>query len=101
MNPVLDHLINSEFADLEGSRMEGQLVLTDTLVNAGLTNLLVQIMRPASPEKPAPASPPPSPVPTTGAPGLDVKKLLEKVTIDHIHYRTEHGRTILELKAAL
>jgi hypothetical protein len=101
MHPVLSHLIETDFADLAGSRIEGQIAVTDALINAGLTDLIGQLTRPASPTPSAPASPP-KPFPeeaTTTVP--DPKVLLQRVKIEHLRYRTETGRTILEVKAGL
>jgi hypothetical protein len=101
MHPVLKHLIDTDFADLDGSKLEGQIVLTDELINAGITNVLVQLMRSPSPADTAPASPPKSSAAVEDSPDIDVSGLLQKVTLSHIRYRTEAGKTILELKAEL
>jgi hypothetical protein len=101
MHPVLRHLIETDFTDLAGSRIEGQIAVTDALINAGLADLVGQLTRPASPTNSAPASPPnPSPEEaTTTVP--DPKVLLQRVKIEHLRYRTEAGRTILEVKGNL
>ena len=101
MHPVLKHLINTDFIDLAGSRIEGQFAITDELVNLGLHELVAQLTGPASgsSEKLPPAAPPKS---TSGTATLpDPKLLLQKVKVDHLKYRTEAGRTVLELKAGL
>ncbi|WP_420461208.1 hypothetical protein [Neolewinella sp.] len=97
MHPVLQHLIDTDFSDLQGSSVEGQFVVTDELVNLGLHELVSQLTKPASATSTAPAAPPASQ--TTELP--DPKLLLRKVKIEHLQYRTEAGRTVLEIKAGV
>lgn len=98
MHPVLQHLLDTDFADLQGSRISGQLALTDELVNLGLHDLVAKLTQPAATSSaPAPAPP----VKAAGAALPDPKLLLQKVTIEHLQYRTEAGRTILEIKAGV
>ncbi len=101
MHPVIQHLLDTEFADLRGSRVEGQIALTDELVNLGLHDLVAKLTQPAvaSATTPAPAS---APATKPAAPALpDPKLLLQQVKIEHLRYRTEAGRTILEIKAGV
>ena len=96
MHPVLQHLIDTDFSDLQGSSVEGQFAITDELVNLGLHELISQLTAPASTSA-APAAPPK----VTTAELPDPKVLLRKVKFEHLRYRTEAGRTVLEIKAGI
>ena len=96
MHPVLQHLIDTDFSDLQGSSVEGQFAVTDRLVNLGLQDLLAKLTAPATTST-APAAPPKS----TTAEVPDPKVLLSKVKFEHLRYRTEAGRTVLEIKAGM
>ena len=97
MNPILDHLIKTEFRDLAGTTLEGQIALSDELVNLGLTDLLRNLTStaPAGPPKETTAGDAAAPAPP------DPKALLAHATVHHLKYRTEAGRTVLEIKAEL
>ena len=97
MHPVLQHLIDTDFSDLRGSSVEGQFAVTDELVNLGLHELIGQLTKPAPSTTAAPAAPPAKK--TAELP--DPKLLLRKVNIEHLRYRTEAGRTVLEIKAGM
>ncbi len=97
MNPILEHLVKTDFRDLAGSSLEGQLAMSDELINLGLTDLLRSLTNPAPAAAPAAGSK--KTEAATAAP--DPKVLLQKATIHHLKYRTEAGRTILEIKAEL
>ena len=102
MNPVLQHLINTNFSDLRGSKIDGQLALSDELVNLGIHDFLAQLKSPPSQPAPAPKSasgsaPDGRASDEAGLP--DPKEMLQHVTIDTLRYRTEAGRTVLEISA--
>ncbi len=97
MHPVLQHLIDTDFSDLQGSSVEGQFAVTDELVNLGLHELVSQLTKPASSTSTAPAAP--AGDKTTVLP--DTKLLLRKVKFEQLRYRTEAGRTVLEIKAGM
>jgi hypothetical protein len=102
MHPILKHLIDTNFSDLTGSRLEGQIALTDDIINLGIHELLNQLTQPSVPENHAPAAPPTSSTRgATKAAMPDPKLLLQKVKVDHLKYRTEQGKTVLEIKAGL
>ena len=98
MNPILQHLLDTNFNDLKGSKVDGQLVISDELINLGIHDVLTQLKSP----DPAPAA-----APKEAAKGAstdevslpDPKEMLRHVTIDHLKYRTEAGRTVLEIRA--
>ena len=99
MHPVLKHLVETNFNDLNGSRVEGTIAVSDDLVNLGLHELIAQILAPASPPKEAPA---PYDTATEAAePAPDPKVLLRKLDIEKLHYRTESGRTVLEIACGI
>ncbi|THH40360.1 hypothetical protein [Neolewinella litorea] len=99
MHPVLQHLIDNDFSDLTGTRVEGQIALSDDLINLGLHELLSQFIAPA----PAPQEA--TSVPTTGTGATpstpDPRALLRKLDVEKLHYRTEAGRTIVEIACAV
>ncbi|WP_116125670.1 hypothetical protein [Lewinella sp. IMCC34183] len=100
MHPVLQHLMNTDFADLEGSRVEGTFAVSDDLVNLGLHELIAQLVTaPASAPAAAPAPYDSTPTEKTAAP--DPKALLRRVDVEKLQYRTEAGRTILEMACAI
>ncbi|NJB86610.1 hypothetical protein GGR26_002378 [Lewinella marina] len=99
MHPVLQHLIDNDFRDLAGSRVEGQLSLSDDLINLGIHELLAQLTAPA-PAPPAPTEVP-SPKPQTTTPAPDPRALLGKLDVEKLNYRTETGRTIVEIACAI
>lgn len=102
MHPVLRHLIDTNFEDLAGSRVDGRIAITDDLINKGLHEVIASLTRPA----PAPPAPKPAPTPyaetdqeTTEMP--DPKLLLRKLDVEKLQYRTEAGRTVLEIACAV
>ena len=99
MHPVLQHLIATDFADLRGSYVEGQFAITDELVNLGLHELVSQLTSP-SVKSEAPAAPP-AKIPAATQELPNPKLLLQKVNVEHLRYRTETGRTVLEVKAGM
>ncbi|MCP9236597.1 hypothetical protein [Lewinella sp. JB7] len=98
MHPVLKHLIETDFSDLSGSRVEGQIALSDDIINLGLHEVLNQLRRAPTPENVAPASPP-RPAAANTLP--DPRLLLSKVDVEHLKYRTEAGKTVVEIKAGV
>ena len=104
MDPVLRHLLDTDFADLAGSRIDGRIAITDELINKGLHEAIATLTRPPAPAgTAAPASPPPAPTPyddkTTELP--DPKALLRKLDVEKLLYRTEAGRSVLEIACAV
>ena len=99
MHPVLKHLVATDFADLSGTKVEGQIALSDELVNLGLMDVLAKLKAddPAANTASAPASAPPKATEAMPDPAI----LLRKLKIDHLKYRTENGRTVLEIKAGM
>lgn len=100
MHPVLKHLIDNDFRDLAGSRVDGQIALSDDLINLGLHELIAQLTAPAAPPQTAGAATAASPAPT-GTATPDPKALLRKLDVEKVHYRTEVGRTVLEIACAI
>ncbi|MBB4078730.1 hypothetical protein GGR28_001343 [Lewinella aquimaris] len=98
MHPVLKHLIETDFADLNGTHVEGQIALSDDIINMGLHEVLSQLRQPAVPKDTAPAPPPAA---NTSESMPDPRVLLSKLKVEHLKYRTEVGKTVLEIKAGV
>ncbi|WP_170067617.1 hypothetical protein [Neolewinella xylanilytica] len=100
--------MDTNFADLSGSRVDGRIAVTDDLVNLGLHELVAALTK-ASPaaKADAPANAPentPTPYASDPAPKSatpDPKALLRKLQVEKLQYRTESGRTILEIACAV
>ena len=108
MHPVLEHLIKTNFSDLSGSRVDGRIAVSDDLVNLGLHEVVAMLTKPSGPgtfaapastqaSEPAPYGNDPSP--EVSAP--DPRALLGKLDVEKLQYRTESGRTILEIACAV
>jgi len=96
MHPVQKHLFETNFRDLAGSQLEGTIALSDDLINLGLGELLLQL-------KPKAASKTESTLASSSSPNTlpSPTELLGLLEIEKLHYRTEEGKTILEIKAGL
>lgn len=94
VHPVLKHLIQTEFRDLEGAAIEGQLCLTDAAINLGLGEAVKNLIPTDGGHKNSGSSVPGSSLP-------DPSVFTKKVRIGRVHYRTETGKTIVEIKASL
>lgn len=96
MDPVLRHLTTTDFADLKGSKISGRLALSDDLINLGIKDLLDKLV-PTNQNTNRPTAGVPAAPPKKQLPGP--QDLLEKIKVDHLRYRTEKERTILEIEA--
>jgi len=96
MHPVQKHLFDTNFRDLSGTRLEGTIALSDELINLGILDFLQQLQKPdaaAAPvkeDRPASSSSLPKP-----------EDLLKMLTIEEVKYRTEAGKTLLDIKAGI
>jgi len=96
MHPVQKHLFDTNFRDLSGTKLEGTIALSDELINLGILDFLQQLQQPdanAKTAKPAAAestSPMPKPA-----------DLLKMLTIEEVKYRTEAGKTMVDIKAGI
>ncbi len=96
MHPVQKHLFDTNFRDLSGTKLEGTIALSDELINLGILDFLQQLQKPdtdtpkAKSEAPAASSAMPNPA-----------DLLKMVTIEEVKYRTEAGRTMVDIKAGI
>lgn len=96
MHPVQKHLFDTNFRDLSGTNIEGTIAISDELINLGILDFLQQLQKPAAAgdsetrTSTVKASPAPNPA-----------DLLKILTIDKLQYRTEAGRTLLEIKAGI
>ncbi|OAV46161.1 hypothetical protein [Lewinella sp. 4G2] len=101
MHPVQKHLMETEFSGLEGTAIEGTIALSDELINLGIMEALAKL-KAAGQETTAKG--------TTEAAGtqaaaqaedaeIDPKIFLKKLNVDKLHYRTENGRMLVDIKA--
>lgn len=90
---MLQRLLNNQLADLAGTRIEGQIVLSDALMNEAIQLGLKEIATPVNTEKAA--------VSTVDFPVINPRDLLAALTIEKLNYRTENGKTTLEIKAGI
>ncbi|WP_116106663.1 hypothetical protein [Lewinella sp. IMCC34191] len=107
MHPVLQHLMDTNFEDLSGSRVDGRIAVSDDLINLGLHEVVAMLTKSsAAPagktESPAPESTP-TPYDSTEkkAATPDPKALLRKLDVEKLQYRTETGRTVLEIACSV
>lgn len=98
MHPVQKHLMETEFSGLAGTEFEGTIALSDELINLGLMEVLAKLKAAGQPK--SPATPAEAAVKKSSAEAeMDPKMLLKNLTVEKLEYRTEEGKTMLELKA--
>lgn len=92
MHPIQKHLFDTNFKDLEGTRIEGTIVLSDELINLGIMDFISSLKSDAS----APAS-----ISSASAPAAapDPKAILAKLDIEKLQVKAEKGKILLEVKA--
>ena len=98
MHPVQKHLFDTNFKDLQGTSLSGTLALSDEIINLGLGELLLQL-KAGTLTAPSPTAPPTDTSAPAAAP--DPKAILEKLNVKTLRYRTEAGRTLLDIEASL
>lgn len=97
MHPVEKHLFDTNFKDITGAQLEGTIALSDEIINLGFGELLGQLNATANTSSKTGASPKTeSPVATP-----DPQAMLQLLNIQQLKYRTETGKTILEIKVNL
>ncbi|MFK8162910.1 MAG: hypothetical protein AB8H12_10655 [Lewinella sp.] len=94
MHPVQKHLFDTNFKDLEGTKIEGTIALSDELINLGIMDFLNGLKSGATPR----AATAPSPAPAAAP---DPKALLALLDIETLKFRTENGKAMLDVKASL
>ncbi|MTB52590.1 hypothetical protein [Lewinella sp. W8] len=96
VHPVLQYLIQSEFRDLEGAKIEGQLCLTDEAVNLGLGDVVSGLKAGgvSGGDADQGGSGSASPLPDPGV-------FTKKIRVSRLNYRTETGKTIVEIEAGI
>ncbi len=88
MHPLQKHLQDTQFKDLAGSHLEGTIALSDELINLGIGEFLASLRSPA----------PVGDLSKTSSPaGPDVTALLAKLQVDQLRWRTEQGRSMLDV----
>jgi hypothetical protein len=91
---MLQRLLNNKFTDLAGTQIEGQIVLSDALMNEVIKIGLQEMSAP-------PAETTVTETVAADAPAVNPRDLLAALTIDKLNYRTENGKTIIEVKAGV
>ncbi|NJC25371.1 hypothetical protein [Neolewinella antarctica] len=100
MHPVQKHLMDTEFSGLEGTRFEGTIALSDELINLGILEALAKLKsagQPNTTETTAPKVAVQGPS-ESSEPSVDPKALLQKLNVDKLRYRTEDGKTMVDIK---
>jgi hypothetical protein len=92
MHPVKKHLFDTNFKDLEGTRIEGTIALSDELINLGILDFLngLKAGSTAPVSKSASAAPEAAP---------DPKSLLANLDIETLEIKAVDGRFLLKVKA--
>ncbi|MEL7162258.1 MAG: hypothetical protein AAFN92_15990 [Bacteroidota bacterium] len=98
MHPVQKHLFDTNFRDLAGTKLEGTLALSDEIINLGLGELLSQLR---SAGEPANKVKPTTSASEESAPLPDPKALAGLLDVGQLDFRTEKGRTLLDVKLSL
>lgn len=96
MHPIQQHLFETNFRGLSGTRIEGTLALSEELINLGILDLL-QGLRATSP-------PPTADVPSakaTAPAGPDPQALLQILQVDTLQIRAEKGKVLVDVKAGI
>ena len=98
MHPVQQHLMDTDFAGLNGTEIEGTVALSDELINLGIMEVLAKLKSAGQP-KPVKATTEAAGTRKAGEPEMDPQQLLQKLRVDEFTYRTEQGKTMLDFKA--
>lgn len=96
MHPVQKHLFDTNFRDLSGTKLEGTIALSDELINLGILDFLQQLQ---NPEKVTETAKSDAPKESSSMP--NPADLLKVLTIEEVKYRTEAGKTLLDIKAGI
>lgn len=94
MHPVQKHLFDTNFKDLEGTRIEGTIALSEELINLGIMDFInsLKTVTPESASKSSGSAPAAAP---------DPMALLAKLDIETLKVRTEKEKIFLEVKVGL
>lgn len=99
MEAIIKGILERELRDFSGTRIAGQLVLSDQLVNEVLHLGIKQVKGMTSEvAKSAQKTTTDAPSPTDG---LDIKEIIDRLQINKLEYHTEKGQTVIELAAGL
>lgn len=93
MEKIIKRILDNKLQDFSGTRLKGQLVLHDELVNEVLGLGLVELTKPPTKGDAVEAS-----AEASSAIALpDPRTLLSALKIDQLNYRSEVGQVTLEL----
>lgn len=95
MDELIHKIISNQLRDFAGTRVEGKIVLSDELINEVLT-----LGRQSLVTKPE-ATAEQSAAPSEAVPQLDLPQILGFLKIEKLQYRTEKGKTIIEVKGGI
>lgn len=98
MEDIIRLILDRQLRDFQGTEIKGQIAIGDELVNELLAQLLAAAATPAPPaaEKKKTGKKAAPDQTATPAP-LDPRQLLSWITVRQLEYRTEAGRTVLDL----
>lgn len=98
MHPVQKHLMDTEFSGLAGTQLEGTISLSDELINLGLLEVLAKLKAAGAP-KPIMADTEVVDPKSKEKDDVDPQVFLKNLNVEKLQYRTEEGKTLLEIKA--
>lgn len=89
VNAIIERLLADDLRAVEGSYIQGELHVHDSLVN----EVLQQIVRPLSSPQPAPDA---GPATTAAAPTMpDLERLRHLVRIDELAFESRQGKNVI------
>ena len=98
MHPVQKHLFDTNFKDLDGTRIEGTIALSDELINLGIMDFLSCLKSSAASPAPSASSPAPAAAPAAMPSPM---KLLAILEVEKLKFRSESGRIFVDVKAGI
>lgn len=94
MHPIQKHLFDTNFKDLEGTRIEGTIALSEELINLGILDFINSLKT---------ATPDPASKSSDAAPAAapDPKALLALLDFEKLQVQMVKGKILVEVKAGM